>query len=166
MGKHCRLTALYRLMSMYRSVFGTWPNRQVYGFIPRMKMHAKLSRMPTNRPMSMDTMTTVKNVPSHTIASKRDIFQNSTHCFTCISIPLRAITIILAKIHCNIDFNKTKLIEIFVWLFVCLILAHPNMLVNTNDKNGIYGHRSEALVTHLNIAEQVCDWTSCASSWR
>lgn len=82
-----------------------WPSKQVYGFIPRMKIHDKLKIIPTNRPISIETMTTVKNVTIQTVASKRDIFQNVKNCLICISIPLSATTTTLAKTHCK---NKNK----------------------------------------------------------
>lgn len=93
------LTALYRLTSIYRSVLGTCPRRHTYGRFERMKMHAKLNKIPTKRPISIETMITVRKVPSQTIASKRDNFQNSTHCLTCTSIPLSATTMMLANTH-------------------------------------------------------------------
>lgn len=64
------LTDLYLVISRYRSVFGKCPKRHTYGFIERIKMQAKLSTIPTRRPISMATITTVKKVTNHTIASK------------------------------------------------------------------------------------------------
>lgn len=64
-----------------------------------MKIQDKLKTIPTKRPTSMDTITTVKNVVIQTIASSRDIFQNLKKSLTCISIPFNATTIILAKMH-------------------------------------------------------------------
>lgn len=69
--------------------------------MPRIKMLAKLNAIPTTRPTSIETMTTAKNVAIQTTASKRDIFQNLKKSFTCINIPFKATTIILAKQHCN-----------------------------------------------------------------
>lgn len=67
--------------------------------MPRIKIQDKLKMMPTSRPISIATMTTVKNVTSHTIASNRDILQNWKNCFVCINMPFKATMTILAKTH-------------------------------------------------------------------
>lgn len=57
-------------MSKYKSVFGTFPSKHVYGFKPLIKMHAMLITIPTASPISIATTTTVRNVTIHTKASK------------------------------------------------------------------------------------------------
>lgn len=113
-----------------------------------MKMHARLRTMPTNNPMSIEKMTTDRNVAIQTAASRRLSFQKTKNSLVCISIPLSATTTTLARTHCR----QTMKMRIYCDDRVSLL---QTLTLGNSSKNGPIQSKMTVRIPH-EINEAIC----------
>lgn len=119
-------------------------------------MHARLKMMPTNNPMSIENMTTVKNVTIQTAASNRLSFQKSKNSFVCISIPLSATTTTLARTHYAIENKKlTQLLHAATAKWWSRSQLQKTLTFGNSSKNGPIQSKTNVRIPH-EISEAIC----------